>query len=112
MFARGLNRMALFADDRDREHLLELLGKTVEQYQIEVHACAWMQTHWHLVVRTPEGNLSRAMQWLTTEELWARAGGGEDKRRRSGASPGRRSATDTAIPVLRWSCGWRGVVRG
>ena len=36
----------------------------VERYRIEVHAYAWMHTHWHLVVRTPDANLSPAMQWL------------------------------------------------
>jgi len=64
VFSRGLNRMRIFGDDRDREHLLELLEATVEQYRVEVHAYAWMDTHWHLVLRTPDGNLSRAMQWL------------------------------------------------
>jgi len=56
--------MRIFGDDRDREHLLELVEETVERYRVEVHAYAWMKTHWHLVLRTPDGNLSRAMQWL------------------------------------------------
>lgn len=64
MFARGLNGMVLFGDDRDREHLLELFGETVDRYRIEIHAFVLMDSHYHAVVCTPEGNLSRAMQWL------------------------------------------------
>ncbi len=64
VFARGLNGMVLFADNRDREHLLELFGETVDRYRIEIHAFALMDTHYHAVARTPDANLSRAMQWL------------------------------------------------
>jgi REP element-mobilizing transposase RayT len=56
--------MVLFADNRDREHLLELFGETVDRYRIEIHAFALMDTHYHAVARTPDADLSRAMQWL------------------------------------------------
>ena len=48
VFARGLSAMGLFGDDRDREHLLELLEATVERYGVEVHAYALMDRHWYL----------------------------------------------------------------
>jgi hypothetical protein len=32
VFARGLNRVPLFADDRDRQHLLELLAEMTLRY--------------------------------------------------------------------------------
>jgi predicted SpoU family rRNA methylase len=38
VFARGLGGMRIFRDDRDREHLLELLEATVERYGGEIHA--------------------------------------------------------------------------
>ena len=63
-FARELNGVALYGDDRDREHFLELLESCVERYRLELHAYVLMSTHFHLVVCTPEANLSRAMQWL------------------------------------------------
>jgi len=64
VFARGLNGMRIFADDRDRQHFLELLGSMVERYRVELHAFALMSNHYHLIVRTPDGNLSRCIQWL------------------------------------------------
>jgi len=63
-FSRGLNRMTLFADDRDRTHFLELLEESVERYRLRLHAYALMDNHYHLLVQTPDANLSRAMQWL------------------------------------------------
>jgi hypothetical protein len=33
-----LNRMTLFADDRDRTHFLELLEESVERYRLRLHA--------------------------------------------------------------------------
>ena len=64
VFSRGLNHMQLYRDDRDREHLLELLEDFVGRYGVRLHAYVLMDTHYHLVVETPEPNLSRAMQWL------------------------------------------------
>lgn len=36
----------------------------VRQFRVRVHAYVLMNNHYHLVVETPEGNLSRAIQWL------------------------------------------------
>ena len=63
-YARGLNRMGIYGDDRDREHFLELLEAMRERYLVELHGYVLMSNHYHLVVRTPEANLSRALQWL------------------------------------------------
>ena len=63
-YARGLNRMDLYADERDRKHFLELLEEMVERYRVQMHAYVLMDNHFHLVVRTPDANLSRSMQWL------------------------------------------------
>jgi len=62
--SRGQERQAIFRDDRDRMHFLELLKTTVERYQVRIHAYVLMTNHYHLIVETPEANLSRAMQWL------------------------------------------------
>lgn len=35
-----------------------------EQYRVRVYAYCLMPNHYHLLVRTPEGNVSRAIQWL------------------------------------------------
>ncbi|MFH0908835.1 MAG: transposase [bacterium] len=64
MTARGLERTSIFRDDRDRMRMLELLEEMVERYGVRIHAFVLMSNHYHLLVETPEGNLSRAMQWL------------------------------------------------
>ena len=69
--ARGLGRRAIFHTDRDREHFVELLEGLVERYRIILHAYALMGNHYHLLIESPEGNVSRALQWLNTSySVW------------------------------------------
>ena len=68
-YARGLNRMFLYRDDRDRRHFLELLEAMSSLYRTRLHAYVLMSNRYHLVIQTPEANLSRAMQWLN--QSWA-----------------------------------------
>lgn len=62
--SRGQERQAIFSDDQDRAHFLMLLETTVARYRVRIHAYVLMTNHYHLIVETPEANLSRAMQWL------------------------------------------------
>lgn len=62
--ARGIERREVFVDARDYGHFEELLGETVERFRVVLHAYVLMPNHYHLIVQTPEANLSRAMQWL------------------------------------------------
>ena len=62
--ARGNERRDIFRDDSDRFHFLELLGELSERFGVRVHAYVLMDNHYHLLLETPEANLSRAMQWL------------------------------------------------
>ena len=62
--SRGIDRRAIFDGVRDHEHFLELLEEMVARFRVKVHAYVLMGNHWHLVVQTPEANLSRAVQWL------------------------------------------------
>jgi len=68
---RGLGRRELFHTDRDREHFIELLEGMVERYRIILHAYVLMGNHYHLLIESPEGNVSRALQWLNTSySVW------------------------------------------
>ena len=68
---RGIDRSLIYRDDRDREHFLELLGAAAEHLRLEIHAYVLMDNHYHLIVRVPEGNLSRCMQWLNVSySIW------------------------------------------
>jgi REP element-mobilizing transposase RayT len=64
--ARGNARQALFLDDRDRRQFLDLLSRLAPRFGVVVVAYVLMPNHYHLMVRTPEGRLSRALQWLNT----------------------------------------------
>ena len=78
--ARGMGRREIFEADRDREHFVELLAGMVERHCVVLHAYVLMDNHYHLLIETPEGNASRALQWLNLSyAAWFNA-----KHRRSG----------------------------
>jgi REP element-mobilizing transposase RayT len=62
--SRGNERKALFRDDSDRFHFFELLAELGQRFGARVHAYVLMGNHFHLLLETPEANLSRTMQWL------------------------------------------------
>lgn len=61
---RGNNKENIFLNDRDREKFIEYLGKASERFSIVIHTYCLMSNHFHLLVETPEPNLSAAMQWI------------------------------------------------
>lgn len=61
---RGHRAGTLFRNDTDRRRFLGLLAELPEQFGLEVHAFVLMNNHYHLLVRTREANLSRAVRWL------------------------------------------------
>ena len=65
--ARGDGRGVIFRDDRDRANFLEILGRTVSLRRWICHAYCLMGNHYHLVIETPEGNLSRGMRSVNGE---------------------------------------------
>ena len=69
--ARGNERRNIFRDDSDRFHLLELFSELGPRFGSRVHAYVLMDNHYHLLVETPEANLSRAMQWCNVSySVW------------------------------------------
>ena len=62
--ARGVAGAPVFIDDVDRRTFLELVQRVVQRHRWQVHAFCLMTTHLHLVVETPEPNISRGMQAL------------------------------------------------
>jgi putative transposase len=62
----GNNRQPMFVDDEDRRQCLALLGESVERYGWRVWSYCLMDTHWHMVLRTPEKNLSNGMRRLNS----------------------------------------------
>jgi len=61
---RGLERRAIFRAPEDQARFLRLLAEGTARFALEVHAYCLMGNHYHLLVRTPDGNLSEAMRHL------------------------------------------------
>ncbi|MGD9782639.1 MAG: transposase [Kiritimatiellia bacterium] len=61
---RGNRRQAIFRADGDRECFLEALGEVCGRTGWKVHAYVLMGNHYHLLLETPEPNLTAGMQWL------------------------------------------------
>ncbi|MDH5740652.1 MAG: transposase [Nitrospira sp.] len=61
---RGNARQDIFLDDEDRRRFLTVLQHVVARFHLRLHAYCLMDNHFHLVVETPEANLSTAMRQL------------------------------------------------
>jgi len=59
---RGNARQPIFSSDTDRSAFLDLLGRSVAIYQTEILAYVLMVNHFHLLVKTPRGNLQEFMR--------------------------------------------------
>ena len=62
--SRGNAKQVIFLDNEDREKLIEILSTVVERFHWVCHAYCLMDNHYHLIIETPEGNLSRGMRQL------------------------------------------------
>jgi putative transposase len=59
---RGWNKISVFEDNADHLQFIDLLKQAGEQFRLQVSAYCLMPNHYHLLVRTPEGNLARCMR--------------------------------------------------
>ncbi len=66
VYNRGLDGRDIFHDDGDRLFFLFWLGQMVAKFGWVVHAYTLMTNHFHLLIETPEGHLSKGMQQLLT----------------------------------------------
>ena len=67
---RGIAKRTLFETRRDVRQFLACIAREVRRGDLEVHAFAILTTHFHLLVRSPRGRLSAAMQ--RAEDAYAR----------------------------------------
>lgn len=61
---RGNASEDIFISERDRERFLEYLAKAVERFGIIIHTYCLMTNHYHMLVETPQPNLSQAIKWI------------------------------------------------
>ena len=64
VFSRGNYKAPIFATEGAKEAFLITLKQAIRRCGWEVYAYAIMPNHFHLLLRTPRGNLSIGMQWL------------------------------------------------
>ena len=62
--SRGNAQQDIFLDDEDRQRFLSVLGQVVSRFHLRLHAYCLMDNHYHLVLETPQGNLSSALRQL------------------------------------------------
>jgi putative transposase len=62
--SRGNARKSIFRDDKDRGMLINILEEVNDRYHWLCHAYCLMSNHYHLVIETPDGNLSKGMRHL------------------------------------------------
>jgi REP element-mobilizing transposase RayT len=66
ILSRGNQRQDIFLDDADRQLFLDTLGEMASRYDIDIYAYVLMGNHYHLLLKTHDANLSKAMQWFGT----------------------------------------------
>ena len=59
---RGNRGEAIFITDSDRVTFLDALAESCETYQIKLIGYVFMSNHFHLLVQTPQANLSEFMR--------------------------------------------------
>jgi REP element-mobilizing transposase RayT len=60
--SRGNEKKKIYHDDEDRKLFLDLLQKVNRRYNWLCHAYCLMSNHYHFLIETPDGNLSRGMR--------------------------------------------------
>lgn len=61
---RGDRLEAIYRDDRDREIFCKTLAEATGRAGWKIHSYVLMDNHYHLLLETPEANLSVGMQWM------------------------------------------------
>ncbi len=62
--SRGNEKKPVFKNDQDRENFLNTVQHVNKRYNWICHAYCLMTNHYHLLIETPEGNLSLGMRQL------------------------------------------------
>jgi REP element-mobilizing transposase RayT len=62
--SRGNGRKDIYVGDKDRREFLSVLSGVCERFNWTIHAYCLMGNHYHLLIETPDGNLSQGMRQL------------------------------------------------
>ncbi|MFH1405400.1 MAG: transposase [Patescibacteria group bacterium] len=64
VISRGNGYQDIYRNDNDREKFLHWIANAVEIHNIICHAYCLMDNHYHLLIETPDANLSKAMRGI------------------------------------------------
>lgn len=64
--SRGNEQKVVFKSNRDKEKFLEYLESATKRYNAVIHAYCLMGNHYHLLLETPSGNLSKIMAHINS----------------------------------------------
>ena len=62
--SRGNERKVIFRSKRDRQKFLDYFESATQRYDAVIHVFCLMDTHYHLLLETPSGNLPQIMQHI------------------------------------------------
>ena len=62
--SRGNAQAPIFLDDEDRASFLAVLAECIARFTWICHAYCLMDNHYHLIIETPDANLSAGMRQL------------------------------------------------
>ncbi|MCP4429413.1 MAG: transposase [Gammaproteobacteria bacterium] len=62
--SRGNRQEDIYIDDQDRNAFLKTLSQVCERFNWICHSYCLMSNHYHLMIETPDANLSRGMRQL------------------------------------------------
>ncbi len=62
--SRGDRKSNIYLDDHDREIFLQTSGEVCQRFNWVLYAYCLMDNHYHLLVETPDANLSKGMRQL------------------------------------------------
>ena len=63
---RGRRHESIFSDKHDYSMFIDLLIEASEMWNVNVAAYCLMTTHYHILLQTPDGNISRCMRHLNS----------------------------------------------
>ena len=64
--ARGNERKKIFFSKTDYDKFLYYVEEARKKYKIHIHCYVLMCNHYHLVIETPEANISRTMHHINS----------------------------------------------
>lgn len=64
---RGNHRQKIFLKDKDYVSFFKVIDKVFERYPFFIHCFVLMGNHYHLLLETPEGKLSKIMQFINSQ---------------------------------------------